>query len=283
MSRIFNGSAGLDEFITLAPGALLDGGPITVLLYWQPSSGEENQFAGLMVGTRTAGSNAWSVICDSGNYFHENDFTGVSGVTPNAWQIIGYSKTSGNVAPRWHHWNGSWNHVNSASTVGNMTDINSVLIGAYAVGSGRLDGLWVCAAVWNSALSDPSVETAASPTALQDWFDASPDALWAGNQASTSDPVLDLTGNGADETATNNPGVSGADPPGWSYTISTGTDVTVLDSVITMTASDAILSLPSGDVPARRVVHINADDRVATPRRNSDITPSARRGAVIVQ
>lgn len=241
MSRVFNGSAGSDEFITLAAGALLDGGPITVLTYWRPSVGEANQFAGLVAG-RASGSNQWTVLCDSGQYFHENDFTGTSGVAADAWQIVGYSKAAGTASPRWHLWDGSWNHVDSPSSVGDGSAVDSVLIGAYGVGSGRLDGLWVCAAVWNSVLSDGAIEAACSPTALQAWFDASPDALWAGNQASTSDPVEDLTGSGADQTASLNPGVGGADPPVWSYTISSGTDLVVASAVHAQAADTPTLT-----------------------------------------
>src|SRR5690606_14553713 len=61
-------------------------------------------------------------------------------------------------------------------------------------------------------------EAAGLEESLQAWFDAEPDALWAFNQESVTDPVNDLTGNGADQIArTVTAVITGEDPPGFDW------------------------------------------------------------------
>lgn len=245
MSRYFDGSSGLDQYITLAPGSVLtDAGPLTVLCYWQPDATQDHG----LVGGRASGSEQWAVSAFSGQYYHADDFTGGPAVVSGAWQIIGYSKPAGTSAVRWHRWDSTngWTHVDGASG-DDGTAIDDIRLGD-TFGGTRADGWWVCAAVWSSELADAAVESAASPTALQDWYDASPDALWAGNQATTSDPVVDLTGNGADETATNNPAVSATEPPGWSYTISSGVTGAGIGYGAAFGAADVSKVAPGGSV-----------------------------------
>src|SRR5690606_29629507 len=82
-------------------------------------------------------------------------------------------------------------------------------------------GLIAVQAVWANRVpfaNDAAVEAAGLEESLQAWFDAEPDALWAFNQESVTDPVNDLTGNGADQIArTGTAVVTGDDPPGFDW------------------------------------------------------------------
>lgn len=249
MSRFFDGAAGIDEYITLAPGTLQNGGPITVMWYWRPDTGEANQHGGFLSG-RTGGSNQWSASCDGGNYFHESDFTGYDGVDPGEWQIIGYSKPSTNSNVRWHFYTLStlaWDHADGTAS-GDGSNIDEVLLGIYTPGTGRLRGWWVCAAVWNSVLTDQQVEDACSSIWLLVWYQGNPDALWSGDQPTTSDPVIDRTGNGADQTATLNPAVSSEEPPAWTYELDNDIHAHI-EQGLTLTQS-VVVSIQSGATAA---------------------------------
>jgi hypothetical protein len=89
--------------------------------------------------------------------------------------------------------------------------------------SEKLDGRLAVIGIWQSVLTNTQIEGLTS--ALSAWKDLGPTALWAFNQASTTTPVTDLTGGGADQTAiTGTTAVTGDDPPGFDFTLGiTGT------------------------------------------------------------
>jgi hypothetical protein len=118
----------------------------------------------------------------------------------------------------------TWAHADAGGTVNNApaNPIDHVLIGQASSGE-KYNGRLAAIAIFDQSFSDGQIE--AMRPGLGDWLDNSPIALWAFNQVSISDPVLDLTGNGADETAHVNTSVDADDPPNFSYT--TATDCTL--------------------------------------------------------
>lgn len=220
MSRTFNGSAGFDQIIACAPGALsgMDGGPITVAVLWRPSE----ILNGGIIQARRAGNPVWGLqTVSDGKYYIENDFGGEASYVVGQWQIYAYTKASGSAAVRGHLYRydtGTWAHTGYGNVGDGTAPSDEIWIGRC---HGRMDGDWVATAVWGSVLSDAGIEAVLSPAALANWLAGSPAALWAGNQATTAQAIADLTGNGADQTSIigTPPPVSADEPPGWSYTL----------------------------------------------------------------
>lgn len=132
-------------------------------------------------------------------------------VTPTA-NLYNYTTAS------WAGWtNGS----------GTLDDNADTIVEGYfgnAPGGFPLNGKIALMGMWSTTLSDTNGETLESAAA--NWDSLNPDALWPFTQASTSDPVLDFTGNGADQTAISGTSVdttdnaSGYDPTLGGTTIS---------------------------------------------------------------
>ncbi|GAA2327523.1 hypothetical protein [Dactylosporangium salmoneum] len=178
-----------------------------------------------------------SLLSDSGKFFADGDFTGGPTSETGVWAIVGYSKAAGSATIRWHYWSpttGTWAHSNGSVLGDPGAAIDNIWLGK-AYNRGNFTGAAI--GVWAAALTDMQVE-AAGHTALQDWYDLNPAALWAFNQAADTDLVLDLTGGGADQTSiVNTSPAVGTDPPGWSYTISSGI---TLDLPIAVETSSAL-------------------------------------------
>lgn len=80
-------------------------------------------------------------------------------------------------------------------------------------------GLQALHVLYAADLTDAQIKTALT-TALTDLMALSPVGCWPLNQALASDPVVDVTGGGADETATvGTVGVDAANPPGYNFSL----------------------------------------------------------------
>lgn len=104
-------------------------------------------------------------------------------------------------------------HTDGIDSVSNPL-IPSIMarIGDDANGADPFTGDLLIVGLWDVVLSD--VEKEALPLSIDAWTAVTPRGLWLLNQASTSDPVIDLTGGGADQTAISGTSVgSSAFPP----------------------------------------------------------------------
>lgn len=184
----------------------------TIVALIQPTLGNGGVVQGLASGTPV-----WSLLFDALKLFANGDFgTGGSTITSGAWYVVAVTKAGGSNVYRYHSAplsTGIWTHVSSSFSVadgGGGTD--AIRLGT-AENNGNVD--IAALAEYAGALSDGAIE-ALGITAMADWLAASPRMAVQLNQASTADPVTDLTGGGADQTAISGTSVV-SDPPGWSY------------------------------------------------------------------
>lgn len=115
---------------------------------------------------------------------------------------------------------GVWTHSNAGGT---MTDgvmpgaSGTVRFGEWEDGD-DFNGWLGCAAVWASNLSDVAREAIAP--SLQAWKNSNPVGLWAFNQDSVATAVVDLMGNGANQSAITGTNVDVAEvPPNFSFSL----------------------------------------------------------------
>lgn len=223
MSRSFDPFG--DDSITLAPGGCINvaGGPLTVAFLLKPVSA----FTGMIEG-RKSSVTQWGIWGESGSYFTlPGGFSQGPAFTQNIWQVAGYSLLGDGSVPVYHRVDleganaGTYVHQNGTTTTANGSGpLDALVLGKGSIRPAKL--LWAAAAVFDRYLNNADW-VSLGYIAAQDWFDAGPVGMWQGNQASTSDHVLDATPNGGDQTATTNPAVSSDNPPGWDYTIVTDT------------------------------------------------------------
>lgn len=197
---------------------------VTLAFLWKPSGTSDDGLlriqgssGTLIYGVNPFGGNLYLSVGGAGFDASPYTYTGSDG-----WRLDVVTRTAGFTGQvRWHGYRlsvGSWTHTDGGtkSDPNNTGGADSVYLGALD-GSNTLDGELAVVGVWLSALSDVAVETL--PASLQAWADLSPGALWALNQTSISDPVVDLTGGGADETGDAGTSVvTGDAPPGFDFT-----------------------------------------------------------------
>jgi hypothetical protein len=138
----------------------------------------------------------------------------------DGWVIVGVSKTSGSTVPRFHVYKGgTWSHGDGTGAIGNSVVPldGSIHFGQVFNGAIKSQMELAVAAEFDTALSDGDFETLEDGWQTQDWFDLSPATLWDFNQASTSTPVEDLMGGGADEISITGTTVISDGPPAWTY------------------------------------------------------------------
>lgn len=218
MSREFRGAVNSDEIITAGGAVTADGGPLTYLVLWKPlaavAGGLIRVWKGGFVG-------AWSVnpYSDSNAYFSTGSFVSAP-YALDGWRIDGFTHVSGGQvrSHRYSYAGGTWTHAN-LGTLGNVAAgaVAEIWHGHY-VGTEYVNARFAVEGVWNSVLTDLAIE--GLTTSLAAWLALSPAALWPYNQANVTDPVLDLTGNGANQTSRNGTIVSADDPPGFNYALS---------------------------------------------------------------
>lgn len=95
-------------------------------------------------------------------------------------------------------------------------------------------------AMFNNHLTQAQIKSGLT-TALADLMALTAAGCWPLNQASSSDPVVDVTGGGADEVATIGTVGVGADPPGYNFAISAAVTVElagVMPSMVGAFAAD---------------------------------------------
>lgn len=221
MPRHFTGAS--SESITFSAGnlAALDGGPQTIAAIWYPDTTTTHSLMVALNGSNSGVWN-WNPYSDGHLYYTVEgafkDSPASCDYVATEWQLSAVSKADGISAPRFHRYryaSQTWAHADNTS-IGDATNgpVASFKLGALT-GSDWLNGDLAIAAVWSRVLSDGELE--ALPNTLAAWQASTPAALWALNQSSTAQSVLDLSGGGADQTAISGTTVSSNQVPGFSY------------------------------------------------------------------
>ena len=245
MSRLWTDD-GFDHAVNFSPGSLtgLTDGPMSwAVLLFPVSPG----FDGIFTARNGTTVNFFAVVdnlpvpvdifagFDSGGA----QISMANLITAGDYQIIGYSKPSaGSAQCRGHYYNYTagppWTHFNGTTAGGGPSGAIDNLRMGLVFGGDRLSARKTVAAVWLTGLSDADFETL--PTTLAAWMALAPAECWPMNQANASDPILSITGGGADQISVTGtaPTVSAEEPPGWSYELTASVDLT--PAVLTLTA-----------------------------------------------
>jgi hypothetical protein len=163
-----------------------------------------------------------------------------------SWYLYVATKATGTSPVRGHLCDMAtsiWTHTDYLTLANSAnTPVDHVLLGQSF--TDHLGGLYAAAAVWNTALTDGQIE--GLRPGLAAWNALSPVAMWRMNQAATSDPVIDLTGHGADQTAieATNQTISSSVPPTFSFDLASVVDGTAASDLGSLTA------LAQGDLTA---------------------------------
>lgn len=139
------------------------------------------------------------------------------GALGGVWVLVAATKASGTAAARLHLYRfdtETWTHENGGAAIGNASEnVGGKLVIGQWQGSEQFVGLYAASAVWNKALTDGEVEALVEVTAISKWKAKGPVGMWMLNQESTSEKVLDFTGNGADESSHSGTEVVAGSPP----------------------------------------------------------------------
>lgn len=222
MARFFDGAS----FITTSIGGLstCDGGAITIMAIVKLSA-----IRGGVIEIRDSGGNAVAsfnadTAPDSYYYSTSAGFRQMlAAATADNWHLTGVTKDNGTATPRGHKYvydTNTWTHTDAAGTMGDSASTagasGTVRLGRVLTAAGdQFDGDIAIMGVWNRVLTDAEIEQLAF--SLQGWYASAPDALWLLDQSAVDQKILDLTGNGANETAITGTSVSTNSVPVFSY------------------------------------------------------------------
>lgn len=256
MSRHFTRTSG--DYIDLGPGgaANVDGGPGTVMVLWRPTTVHEGW---LIDAENGAGGHAFAInpYVDGAIWHTMVGFRSTMAYTAgDGWRLDLWTKPAGTVAVRGHTLllsGGGWTHTDyGASADSTNVPTTHFRVGRHFAAGGALDGDIAAMAVIGANWGDATIEAASLTTGLAQWLTAigaDPAVVWGFNQASVSDPVIDVTGGGGDQL-----GISGTsiatDPPGFSYIISTPTDCAITAGLPALGAAFTEASSASGTFTA---------------------------------
>lgn len=215
-SREFAGPGSGDQITTAigaVPGAT---GPLTLASLWRPlavAAGGLLRAFDTGAGTPGLGLNPFS---DGNLYIGLSGFTSVPYAVADNWRLDVFRIDPGNPTQRSTYLYDTDGWTDSALAVllnaGNAPD---VIRHGWFITAEVLAGRLAVQAVWPGLLSIPQIRTL-SP-ALAAWEALAAAGLWAYNQADVADPVLDLTGNGADQLSRVGTTVSTDVPPGFVF------------------------------------------------------------------
>jgi hypothetical protein len=132
------------------------------------------------------------------------------------WYIWCVTKATGTATPVAHIYNFStqtWTHQNLSGTVANSNTLqDNVYIGRLVDDSFALNGRIAAAGyIQGTALSDANCETLLAGVAR--WFGHSPNSVWQLTQDDTAQTIVDLTGNGGNQSALTNTSVDSDNSP----------------------------------------------------------------------
>ncbi|HUB99256.1 MAG TPA: hypothetical protein VMS11_05475 [Solirubrobacterales bacterium] len=144
---------------------------------------------------------------------------GDAGLTPptGEWLLVAISKPSGSSQASYHYYRfatTTWAHETdtTAWTAAYGGAAGEIQLGRWNAGE-QFNGRYAAAAVYGTALSQAAVEALVGVSSIEAWLSTSPLALWTFSQASLSETVTDLTGNGANQTSYEGTTVAEEEPP----------------------------------------------------------------------
>lgn len=156
--------------------------------------------------------------------------TGMTVLSTEGWLGLVVQKEAGLVPPTFRKYSFDTGAITSQAGAPNLPD-GAAIDAAWTLQIGRdeffnkTQGRWATLAIYGSVLDVVDIEAALDARSTQALFDLNPAALLDFNQAATSDPILDLTGNGADQASlTGTTVVTDDDPPGWTFGLAVATD-----------------------------------------------------------
>lgn len=158
---------------------------------WQTILSLENggSFGSLEVAT-TAGGELFLYI--------DGDESYGGPIVAGEWLMVAVTKPAGTSVPRMHVYRystGTWAHEDGDAPVGNVsTVVQTVAFGAWEQTQDPWDGQIAAVAMWDAALTDQQLDGLTAR--LADWLTSGAVAVWPLG----TDPVVDATGGGADQT-----------------------------------------------------------------------------------
>lgn len=231
MARHFTAASG--DYVDFGPGsvAMVDGGPATIVALWRPTTVHEGW---LIDAQNAAGAHAFSINPYSDGYLWHT-LVGfrqtMAYAVADGWRLDLWSKASGTAQVRGHRLllsGGSWSHTDYGACADSPNvPTTGIRVGRHFAASGALNGDIAAVAVVGADWSDAAIEAADLSSGLAAWIaliGSDPAVVWGFNQASVADLVSDVTGGGGDQVAISGTSVAAADPPGFSYLLSTPTD-----------------------------------------------------------
>jgi hypothetical protein len=219
--RTFDGT---DDVISLAPGnGNFAFGPATfAIILKRNGTTDETPFAGydgastltwyMGIDDSGAGNDLFIDIPDIG--FRLAPTTVVTNA--NNWVLVAITKDAGSATPRFHKYvydTTTWTHENGTAIASGPATSDRFQVGA---GAGDFyQGDILIAGLWNEVLDDATLE--GMTDSLSQWEATNPDGLWRFDQDDVGDPVLDLTGGGADQTSITGTAVGTEDLAGFTF------------------------------------------------------------------
>lgn len=209
--------------VTCSTGGLaaLDGGPVTMACIIKLTDSVNGAI--LYAGTTTSAV-SFAMEIFSNQYSFTTSAGGqncVGGINSDNWHMAAISKATGASTPRGHKYvydTDTWTHANAAGTVADGASPPGgggvIQLGRYAT-TEFINADIAIIGCWDRVLSDADAELL--PFSLQAWYHTAPVGLWILDQAATGTKVLDVTGNGANETALTVTSVSTLSVPVFSY------------------------------------------------------------------
>jgi len=158
---------------------------------WQTILSLENggSFGSLEVAT-TAGGELFIYI--------DGDESYGGPIVAGEWLMVAVTKTAGTSVPRMHVYRystGTWVHEDGDAPVGDVsTVVQTVAFGAWEQTQDPWDGQIAAVAMWDAALTEQQLDGLTAR--LADWLTSGAVAVWPLG----TDPVVDATGGGADQT-----------------------------------------------------------------------------------
>lgn len=201
------------------------------------------------------------------------DVTGPTLTVANGYMLVGFGKAAGTSTPRFHSYiygTDTFSHTNASGTQGDpASGAGEIKFGVAFNGAEAYAGDTAQLAIFNRNLADVEFEQLAF--SLQGWYAAAPVGAWEFDQESTSMPIRDWTGNGANQTSISGTSVATASVPVFSYgaaVIVPGIAAASGDATATPAAVNATTSVPAPTVSGAATVApavVNATTSVPAP------------------
>ena len=224
MSRLFDG---VDDFVTLAPGALATAQNGAWTLAYAVRINDNHRggiYDASQSGTRRFGINP----------FDDNVFVNVAGVATvsasyvafiDEWVLLILTKAAGSAQVRTHVYvfdTDTWSHTDIGLIGGNGSGTaDQIKIGKFDDGQFSPMNLAAFAGWTGIALSDGQCET--MPAGTQAWGDLAPSSMLDFTSTDPGDTITDLMLSGTNQTAiVGTTDAPGEDPPGFAFDYAAG-------------------------------------------------------------